>query len=184
MRAAPILTKPLVAVKPKLKLPAPRAPFRVHLEHAEAPPPPPALEHRPRARTPVAAPTSKRAPRERDEPLPELDSAARTATLLAPPAHVVTAAAPPPPLPATPPAIAQQLAVELVEKAAFWGDGTRGVARLRLNGRARAGLANATITLEHDGDEMHLRVDGVDEETEQQLRERLAQRGVTLSGDS
>ncbi len=161
-----------------LVAPSPRAPFRVHLEVATAEASP--------ERTAIAEP--KRAHRaiqpesvEREEPARELDSAARTAALLAPPPHVAPA---PPAAPPSPVSVSQQLAVELVEKAAFWGDGTRGVARLRFNGRARAGLANATITLEHDGDEMHLRVEGIDPETEEQLRERLAARGVTLSGET
>jgi hypothetical protein len=102
--------------------------------------------------------------------------------------------APPPsasPTPTTPKAatptqqhIDPQLAAELVEKAAFWGDGTRGVARLRFTGRARSGLANATITLEHDGDATHLRVEGVDDGDLERLRERLASRGVTISGET
>jgi len=71
------------------------------------------------------------------------------------------------------------IAATFVEQAAFWGDGTRGLARLRFNGRARAGLAHATVTLEHDGDTVHLRVDGASELADD-LRERLASRGIVV----
>lgn len=121
-------------------------------------------------------------PRERidDEPL-ELDAAARTVAQLAPPA-------PPPPVTATAasatpsgPTIDPQLAQELVERAAFWGDGARGLARLRFGSKARAGLAGATVTLEHDGEAVRLRVDEVDDpELVTRLRERLAARGITV----
>lgn len=96
--------------------------------------------------------------------------------LLAPPPAPIA----PAPSPTQPAPIDPHLAAELVEKAAFWGDGTRGLARLRFGSKARAGLANATVTLEHDGDEVFLRVEGVDDATAEHLREMLAARGVRL----
>jgi hypothetical protein len=185
MRALPIAARAALP-KLKLKLPTPKTTFRTLLpsqtpktvEPQHAPPLP---EARPRPRN---VPTEETRERVRSEPQPlELDSAARTAVMLAPPAHSVPVAAPPPSSPTQQP-IPHTLAAELLEKAAFWGDGTRGHARLRFNHRARAGLANATNTLEHDGDEMHLRVEGVDDGDLENLGERLAARGVTISGES
>lgn len=116
---------------------------------------------------PTAAPNTKpKVASDEDPPriTPELDGAARTAVLLAPPAP------PPPPAIAPPPTFnAQHL--EFVEKAAFWGDGQRGVARLRFGKSARGGLAGASVMLEHDGDTVHVRVEG-----DPELAERLATR--------
>lgn len=72
------------------------------------------------------------------------------------------------------------LATELLEAAAFWGDGTRGVARLRFGARASRGLSGATVALEHDGEVLRLRVDGAGEAAEM-LRERLAARGIPVA---
>jgi len=178
MRAATVAPKGALP-KLKLNLPPPKSPFRAYLPTSpcpsQCPCPSPAAPVRQREKTQPLEKTEER--------LPELDSAARTAVLLAPPP---SASASPMPAPAATPTrhIDPQLAAELVEKAAFWGDGTRGVARLRFTGRARSGLANATITLEHDGDATHLRVEGVDDGDLERLRERLASRGVTISGET
>jgi hypothetical protein len=73
------------------------------------------------------------------------------------------------------------LASAVVERAAVWGDGERGVARLRLGGRASRGLASATITLEHDGERLRLRIDGGSEEAAEALRARLRGRGIDVA---
>lgn len=133
-------------------------------------PPPPPGSPRPNAEPARRDPAT-------DDPL---DSATRTAVLLAPPAPSAT------PLAAattttTTTTIDPRLASELLEKAAFWGDGHRGVARLRFGKTARSGLSGATITLEHDGESISLRVDGVDDPSVlDRLRAQLASRGVEL----
>lgn len=73
----------------------------------------------------------------------------------------------------------QTLAPELLDQAAFWGDGSRGVARLRFGSRARGGLAGATVTLEHDGEALSLRIEG-DSDVASALRERLARKGLPI----
>ncbi|MBI2393269.1 MAG: hypothetical protein HYV09_27035 [Deltaproteobacteria bacterium] len=113
----------------------------------------------------------------------ELDPAARAATLLAPPPGIAPPAPPPAGAPSAP-SIDPNIAAELLERAAFWGDGTRGLARLRFGSRARAGLAGATVVLEHDGDSVRLRVDDSDDaELAGRLRDKLAARGVTLADE-
>ncbi len=77
----------------------------------------------------------------------------------------------------------QALAVALVERAAVWGDGERGVARLRLGSRAKGELAHATVLLEHDGERLRLRVDGGSCELADHLRERLRARGLPVADD-
>ena len=186
MRALPLAiakaSRPAGSAKVKLKLPPPKTSFRAHLPQVNAPSLPSAHEA-PRAPEPKTTVAPKRDSKAEPEAI-ELDSAARTAALLAPPAHLPPVPAAPPKTATTAPSLQPHVAAELLEKAAFWGDGTRGLARLRFNGRARAGLANATITLETDGDEMHLRVEGVDDGDLERLRERLAERGVKISGES
>lgn len=161
---------------PKLKLrfpqPRPLKAFALTLEAAKKPVDP---EKLPRPAPPRAqVPTAPEPARPRDDVA--VDTATRTAVLLSPPPSA------PPPVTARPSPIPHQLATELLEKAAFWGDGERGIARLRFGSRARAGLAGATVTLEHDGDAMHLRVEDCDDPALiEQLREQLARRGVVLS---
>jgi hypothetical protein len=116
-----------------------------------------------------------------------LDPAARSALLLAPPVPPGT------PKPASPtldsvPASAQRaaeahaLATALVERAAFWGDGTRGLARLRFGHGARLGLSGATVVLEHDGEHLALRIEDVDDEAAtEKLVERLRAKGLTVN---
>jgi hypothetical protein len=76
----------------------------------------------------------------------------------------------------------QTLAPELLDQAAFWGDGARGVARLRFGSRAKGALRGAMVTLEHDGEALSLRVEG-DSELAATLRERLAKRGLPIEDD-
>ena len=124
------------------------------------------------------APSVERRPAEPDDPL-ELDPAARMVAQLAPPPSTPVVAA----QQSSPgaPSIDPHLAHELVERAAFWGDGTRGLARLRFGGKARAGLSGATVTLEHDGESLRLRVDEADDpELAARLRQRLAARGLNV----
>jgi hypothetical protein len=72
------------------------------------------------------------------------------------------------------------LATAVVERAALWGDGARGVARLRLGARAGRGLASATLTLEHDGERVRLRIEGASAEAAETLRARLRGRGIEV----
>src|SRR5438270_1228070 len=51
------------------------------------------------------------------------------------------------------------LAHATLDAASFWGDGHRGVARLRFGANARGGLAGATVVLEDDGGRMRLVVE-------------------------
>jgi hypothetical protein len=74
----------------------------------------------------------------------------------------------------------QALASAVVERAAVWGDGTRGVARLRLGARASGGLASATIVLEHDGERLRVRVEGASDAASEALIERLRARGIEV----
>jgi hypothetical protein len=119
--------------------------------------------------------------RERREPFdpdvaPLVDPLARS---LAPPSSPIAKATI---VPAEHPAAVttHTLAPELLDQAAFWGDGSRGVARLRFGSRAKGGLAGATVTLEHDGEAVSLRIEG-DVELAETLRERLARKGVPLA---
>lgn len=132
----------------------------------------------------AAPPDTERAPSD-ERPSLDLDPAARAATLLAPPPFV--APTPPPVSAPVATAIDPNVAAELLERAAFWGDGTRGLARLRFGSRARGGLAGATVVLEHDGDAVRLRVDDTSEADRaalaDRLRDKLAARGVTLADD-
>src|SRR5690606_19838790 len=114
---------------------------------------PRAREH---ARDAIAAPSEP----VRDEVV--LDPSARSLAQLAPPATpaaatTVTEAAPPPARALDPTVMAA-----VVETAAFWGDGARGLARLRFGHRARGGLSGATVTLVHDDDAVSVRVEGAD----------------------
>ena len=157
-----------------------KSPFGALLKSASpspGPSPSPSPSPSPNASPDPARPKPTRSDEHEREPPLELDIASRNAVLLAPPPMLTTPTAPSPTQAAP---IDPHLAAELVEKAAFWGDGTRGLARLRFGGKARAGLANATVTLEHDGDEVFLRVEGVDDATADHLREMLALRGVRL----
>lgn len=140
---------------------------------------------------PPKAPETNAAKSERAEPRPPpkepsdaaLDAAARTVAQLGPPAPFAT----PPASPLAPPPLAspivpgapspaavetQTLALELLDRAAFWGDGVRGIARLRFGTKARSGLAGATITLEHDGERLVVHAD--DPDVEARLRARLS----------
>ena len=128
----------------------------------------------------LAAGVSSRSTHRTAEPNDEpLDNAARTALLLAPPQPPPIA--PPTSTSAPMTTIDPRLATELLEKAAFWGDGHRGVARLRFGKTARSGLSGATITLEHDGESIGIRIDDVDDPAVlDRLRTQLAARGVEL----
>ena len=55
------------------------------------------------------------------------------------------------------------MAQAVVEHAAVWGDGDQGLARLRMGSRARAGLSNRTVEVTADGDQIRVRVDGVED---------------------
>jgi hypothetical protein len=57
------------------------------------------------------------------------------------------------------------MAQAVVEHAAVWGDGEQGLARLRLGARARGGLANRTVELTTDGDQVRVRVDGIEDDS-------------------
>jgi hypothetical protein len=104
-----------------------------------------------------------------EEPIARPVPVAVTPVASASPAVVVSAAA----------VTTQTLAPELLDQAAFWGDGARGVARLRFGSRAKGALRGATVTLEHDGEALSLRVEG-DTELAETLRERLAKRGLKV----
>ena len=125
-------------------------------------------------------------PRDRTESDEDrLDPAARSAMLLAPPPSA--APTPTPAFPLAPSATAARtaeahaLASAMVERAAFWGDGTRGLARLRFGANARHGLSGATVVLEHDGDKIALRIeDGEDDTATAKLVERLRARGLEI----
>ena len=67
----------------------------------------------------------------------------------------------------------QALASAMVETAAFWGDGRKGLARLRFGRDARGGLAGATVVLESDGGAISLHIEGADEATIAAIEARL-----------
>jgi hypothetical protein len=96
----------------------------------------------------------------------------------APPALPI-APPPSPPTTAHSPAAqtTQTLAPEVLEQAAFWGDGSKGVARLRFGKNARGVLSGSSVTLEHDGES--LRIVG-DPDAVELLRERLAKKGIVV----
>jgi hypothetical protein len=71
----------------------------------------------------------------------------------------------------------QALASALVERAAFWGDGSSGGARLRFGPNAKGGLAGATVILEHAGGRLRMRVEGADESA---LAARLGDAGISV----
>ena len=113
-----------------------------------------------------------------------LDSAARAAMQLAPPLHVtlrVEHAQTSPGSSALRASEVQAAAQALVERAAFWGDGTRGVARLRFGAGARCGLSGATVVLEHDGDRLSMRVEGADDASTAELMQRMRRKGIAVA---
>ncbi|MGZ3418679.1 MAG: hypothetical protein ACXVEE_12480 [Polyangiales bacterium] len=195
----PKLGKPAVsasAAKPMAKPHLSSTPFFA-LMRAKARPPEPHVTpsrlsiERPKERARTEEPTESRVEPDRaggesasakeghetidPEVAPLLDPMAR---LLAPPSLPI-------PSPAAVPEHAaavttHALAPELLDQAAFWGDGSRGVARLRFGSRAKGGLAGATVTLEHDGEALSLRIEG-DTEVAAMLRERLARKGLPIA---
>ena len=64
----------------------------------------------------------------------------------------------------------EQLAPQLLRKMAWSGDGKRGAARLEVGSGS---LAGAVLTLEADGRDVALHIDGVAPHVEQHLRRRL-----------
>jgi len=188
----PAAAAPRLPLKPlNIAARLPRQPFAACLPKAQAalPPPSPLV---PGKSAPVVATapalavstaTSTPPPAARPRPVEreqlDLDPSARTLAQLAPPMPVAPAT-PAPVQPSGTTAIDPNLAAELVERAAFWGDGARGLARLRFGSKARAGLAGGTVTLEHDGDVLRLRVEDVDDASLSRLRERLAARGIEV----
>jgi len=139
---------------------------------------------------PIADAPAKKTPSDALERGPEgkepelLDSATRASILLAPPTSASAASSPAPASTAASTARmaeAQALACAMVERASFWGDGTRGLARLRFGTNARLGLSGATVVLEHDGDKIALRIeDGEDASATAKLVERLRARGLNV----
>jgi hypothetical protein len=132
----------------------------------------------------VRAPDDERPSRPREPYVDDdtlLDRHAHTAALLAPPstspATRPTEVTPPPS--ALPPD-AHAIALEVVERLSIWGDGTRGLARLRFGGRARGGLAGASVSIEQDESSVVVRVDGASPPDLEALRERLARLGVEV----
>lgn len=175
--------RPVGAEAPTRPLSRPRAPAPPAISGpAESDP----LERRlgPGARETERRP--KRADRSEDEIEDlALDPALRSLAQLAPPA--APAAAPPAPAAptATPAPLDPSAMAAVVEAAAFWGDGARGLARLRFGHRARGGLAGATVTLTRAQDDgsLALRVEGAeDDEAIARLRARLATAGIALDG--
>jgi hypothetical protein len=73
------------------------------------------------------------------------------------------------------------LANAVVERASFWGNGERGLARLRLGARAARGLEGATVVLEHDDGVVRLRIEGATEAAAEGLRARLRARGIEVA---
>jgi hypothetical protein len=77
----------------------------------------------------------------------------------------------------------EELAPQLLRKMAWSGDGKRGAARLELGSGT---LSGAVVTLEADGREVALAVEGLTASEESSLRERLAEglsaRGFRLVG--
>jgi hypothetical protein len=185
MRAVPVMPKKVVMAK--ALPPMPKMKFKAALLATQP------LAASASERSEAAARVSERLPTKKQAPKqdPELDTASRAAALLGPPpiaqqqpladargcSDARGCAVPS----ATSSSTIPQLATELLEKAAFWGDGHRGVARLRFGKTARNGLAGASVTLEHDGDTIALRVDEcTDPSVIDRLREQLAARGIEL----
>lgn len=71
-------------------------------------------------------------------------------------------------------------ASDVLEKVALWGDGHSGVARLRFDARARAGLSAASVTLEHHDGVLSIVAEGADPTTLDELRARLRARGIVV----
>ncbi|MBK7395951.1 MAG: hypothetical protein IPJ34_06500 [Myxococcales bacterium] len=71
-------------------------------------------------------------------------------------------------------------ASDVLEKVALWGDGHSGVARLRFDARARAGLSAASVTLEHHDGVLSIHAEGADAESLEELRARLRARGIVV----
>lgn len=117
-----------------------------------------------------------------DEGLAMLDPSGRGALLLAPPVTSTSSIASTGSNASTTHEAARAaeiaaLAHLTVDGASFWGNGTKGVARLRFGRDARGGLAGSTVTLEHDGERLSLSVEGLDDETASALRQRLGALG-------
>ena len=127
-----------------------------------------------------------RARRSRAEPPMDaadaLDPTVRALAALAPPRPASCLAAPMPvPVPLGD-ALAREvhaLALATLERAAFWGDGRQGVARLRFGARARGGLAGTTVTLEVTDGRVAVRVEG-DDEAADALTARLRAAGMDV----
>lgn len=71
-------------------------------------------------------------------------------------------------------------ASDVLEKVALWGDGHSGVARLRFDARARAGLSAASVTLEHHDGVLSIHAEGADATALEELRARLRARGIVV----
>jgi hypothetical protein len=175
---------------PKLVAPPGAAKFAAHLRNIEKTCPAKPLE--PRVHVPERARIEEepRRRREREHEREERPACASPFPATVPtmedalvvPRAMPVATAAPAPAPSAAAVVTQTLAPELLDQAAFWGDGARGVARLRFGSRAKGALRGAMITLEHDGEGLSLRVEG-DAELAATLRERLAKRGLPMEDD-
>ena len=122
----------------------------------------------------------------KDDPRSELDAgdptwAHRTALMAPPPTHVQAAAQHVESVARH--ASLEELAPQLLRKMAWSGDGKRGAARLELG---TGSLSGAVVTLEADGREVALSVEGLTASEESSLRSRLSEglsaRGFRLVG--
>ncbi len=140
------------------------------------------------ARRPAAPPPDASTAEPAPKP-PELDALDPLLRVLGAPysAAPLSPSPPPPPTgaPTTKPTDTQlatslERASDVLEKVALWGDGHSGVARLRFDGRARAGLSAASVTLEHRDGVLSIAAEGADPATLDELRARLRARGIVV----
>ncbi len=180
----------IVAERPATVAVAPKATSKSGPQTPPGPPPPEATVDPRAAERALAARGRERAVAERaraatSEPVRDelvLDPSARSLAQLAPPASpaaIAPSEAPSPPARALDPTVM----AAVVETAAFWGDGARGLARLRFGPRARGGLSGATVTLVQDDGAVAVRVEGADDAAVERLRDRLATAGIAIEPD-